>query len=458
MKPNVRRINAFAAADDRREWSGGVSVLIEDARAAGRDGAWRWRLLAIGRRGEVDGHEASGRAEVVDLPGAVLLPGMVNAHTHLDLTHIGPHPHNAGEGFVSWVDMIRARRHTDPARIAESVRRGVELSRSAGVVLIGDIAGAPRGRGSLAPAVAMEEAGMAGVSFLEFFGIGKWMWRAAEWLPERLAEAGRLGGVSGGVRIGLQPHAPNTVDRRVYEWSGRLANALGLRVCTHCAETPEERRFVAEGAGPQREMLERLGVWDESALECVGQGKGPVEHVVGALAGAEGPVLVHVNDADERDVERIARAGASVVYCPRASAYFDSERHFGGHRYREMVSAGVCVALGTDSLVNLPEGCERTVGQGGRGMGVWDEARYLWKRDGGKASALLRMATTAGAEVLGWDLGAFRWLPVGEGAAGGEGWLSGVSVVDGGFEGRGVGGRGVVRAALESDVAVYNLL
>ena len=354
-------------------------------------------VLAAGAPETVDRHPAAASARVVSLPRSVLIPGLVNAHTHLDLTHIGPQPFaGTGDaaGFVGWIDMVRRGRRTDDAGISESVQRGAALALEAGTVAVGDIAGAPSGRPSLAPWRALAESPLLGVSFLEFFGIGRGEAAARDRL-EGLLES--LDGRRGGFRAGLQPHAPNTVSLPLYEWVADQAAARGLPLATHLAETPEERRFIAEGAGPQRDLLERLGLWEDSILEHIGRGRHPVAHLERPLGRARF-LAAHVNDADDAAIATMARTGTAVVYCPRASAYFGAEAHFGPHRYRDMLAAGVTVALGTDSIINLPEGS---------GLSVLDEMRFLHRRDGTDPRLLLRMATVNGAVALGLDPGLF---------------------------------------------------
>ncbi|MBX3404821.1 MAG: amidohydrolase family protein [Phycisphaeraceae bacterium] len=394
------RLDASGAADGAGFARGAVSFLVD-----ARGGCSHLRLLAAGSAPEVDGHPAARGARVFDLRGYVLLPAMVNAHTHLDLTHIGPRAHAPGLGFVPWVEMIRAARAADDDEARRSVLRGIELSRSAGVVAAGDIAGAPRdtpGRASLAPWRAMREAGFGGVSFLEFFAIGSGRERFMRWLPALLDEAARAAREEGAPRIGLQPHAPNTVELAAYEWAARVAAAHGLPLSTHLAETSEEREFIGAARGPMRDMLERFGLWDERAAAEIGHGRSPAAHVAGVLRRAR-PLAAHVNDASDADLGHLSEMGATVAYCPRASAYFGAPAKFGPHRYRDMLRAGVPVALGTDSLVNLPADAARTPAEGGRGMSILDEMRFLWHRDGTDASALLAMGTVHGAGVLGLD-------------------------------------------------------
>lgn len=181
------RINAAGAQDAHGPGIAPASLLIENPGTGGQ-----LRLLAIDSPAAIDRDARAGRARVVDMPRTVILPGMVNAHTHLDLTHIGPREHDRSAGFVPWVEMIRSGRAADEGEVRASVQRGIELSRSAGVVAVGDIAGAPRstpGRASLAAWRTMREHAMAGVSFLEFFAIGGGREQFRQWLPGLIEQA-----------------------------------------------------------------------------------------------------------------------------------------------------------------------------------------------------------------------------------------------------------------------------
>lgn len=391
--------------------TGPADVLVALGGAGAGPGRRSIEVLAVERPGEVDAHPASQGAGVIDLTNSVLLPGMVNAHTHLDLTHLGPMPHDPGEGFVAWVDRVRAGRVGEAGAIRESVARGVGLSLRAGVVLVGDIAGAPGGRPRLEPFEELAASGLAGVSFVEFFAIGNGEAESLARVEAVLAGATvTRGPAPGGVRLGLQPHAPNTVGIAGYRRAVDLARRHGLPLSTHLGETPEEREFLAHARGPQRELLEHLGLWTDAMLGQVGRGATPIEHLAATLA--EAPfLLAHVNDMGPdpaRGLEILAASRASVAYCPRASEYFHATEHFGPHRYREMLGAGINVCLGTDSIVNLPRGVDSPEGSG---LSVLDEARRLFARDGGDARTLLRMMTTHGCIALGWEASACSLAP-----------------------------------------------
>lgn len=365
------------------------------------------RILAAGRASDLTHHPATDSAQRLHRPGCVLMPALVNAHTHLDLTHIGPRPHHPSHGFMPWIDLVRRNRHTDPGEIRASVARGCALLRQGGVGLVGDIAGAVAGSPSLEPWQALAVSGLAGTSFIEFFAIGTREQASLDRLDTVLEGITSL--TRGQVRLGLQPHAPNTVSPRAYDHAGALAQRLDLPLITHLAESPEEREFVATTTGPQRRLLEDLGLWTDEIAQTFIHGSSPVEHLHPFIR-KYGSTLVHLNQCSDRDLELLARARARVVYCPRASDYFGAQRHFGAHRYREMLKAGIEVALGTDSVINLPSG---VVDEAGLGLSTLDEARFLFQRDGTDPDILLKMMTTHGARAIGWE---DRFVTLGEGS------------------------------------------
>lgn len=374
-------------------------------------------ILARGTPSEIDPHPAAARATPVDLTHAVVMPGMVNAHTHLDLTHLGPLDHDPDTGFVAWVDRVREGRAQTPDAIAASVRRGIELSLRAGVVLVGDIAGAAAGVPRLKPFHALAASPLSGVSFLEFFAIGSREAAALDRLEALLQQAARDGltaprtppHAAPATSLGLQPHAPNTVSISAYERAVELARRFDLALATHLAETPEEHEFIARATGPQREMLERFGIWTDDILDHIGKGLSPIGHLAHILA--EAPfIAAHCNDVgqDARALQILSATRTSVAYCPRASTYFNAPAHFGPHRYRDMLRGGINVCLGTDSILNLPQG---TDAPGGPGMSILDEARLLYERDGADPQSLLRMMTVNGCLALRWDEAACSLAP-----------------------------------------------
>ena len=358
MNRNAQIIRASAIADGRGSCAPGAILLREG------------RIVAAGSPASIGEHRD---CSVLDLPNAVVLPALVNAHCHLDLSHIGPVKFDGD--FSRWADSVRQLRPNEAGRIDEAVRLGARLSRAGGTAIVGDIAGAR----SLRPIAAQREAGLPGVNFIEVFGLGKRQADAAAFMQRVVAD---IPAWSSGVALGLQPHAPYSCGLDVY----RAAAGMGCRLATHLAETPEELAFVADADGPLAQMIKRIGVWDDTIS---GSGLHPVDHLA-AVLGQTPFVAAHANYIEIRHIEMMAGWPISIAYCPRASAYFGHS----GHRYREMLSAGINVALGTDSIL-----CLDTPNR----LSVLDDMRLLHRRDGADPVMLVRMGTINGAKALGFD-------------------------------------------------------
>jgi cytosine/adenosine deaminase-related metal-dependent hydrolase len=326
-------------------------------------------------------------AETIELGQSVVMPAFVNAHAHLDLTRLGTWPRPAS--FLDWVRRVRADRPRDDEAIAESVRKGIALCREAGVAIVGDIAGAL----SKVPADVMVEMGIAGVSFIEVFGNGVKQKPALEHIAGLKGEmtAKRHRGIElepPPVRVGIQPHAPYSCSGAVYA----AAAESGLPMATHLAETPEEIEFAIAGTGDFKDLLNEVGVWNDS---CTPAGEHPIDLVLDAVGDDRPFTAAHVNYVDDSHLERLARSKATVAFCPTASEYFGHPRAgYLAHRYREMVERGINVALGTDSVI-----CQEQPGR----LSILDEMRRLFARDGTAERELLRMGTVNGASALGFD-------------------------------------------------------
>ncbi len=434
MNQNRILFRAAMIADGDGIWAKPGAVLVEDG-----------RIVASGRPEEIGEAGEGTECRVVDLPKSVILPGLVNVHCHLDLSYLGPRQYSGD--FAEWVGELQAGRARTDEEIDAAVRRGVELSRAGGTAMVGDIAGI----GSMQPVRTLRESGMAGVSFLEVFGLGD---RQAQTVGVMRRAVGENSAWENGVGFGLQPHAPYSCGLEVY----RAAADLGRPLATHLAETLDEIEFVRFGTGRLARMLRGFGAWDD-AMKALGAGRHPIDYLAEVLC-ATPIVAAHLNYIEEGHLELMKGWPITVAYCPRASAYFghgeeEGERKRGQgeegkrgrgeseaicssgpavqalranspHRFQEMMELGINVALGTDSIVCL-DTPER--------LSVLDEMRLLYRRDGVDPRVLLRMATVNGAKGLGIDEGTVTL---------GVGRIAGLIAVD--FE-KGVGGdpmRGVL--------------
>jgi cytosine/adenosine deaminase-related metal-dependent hydrolase len=316
------------------------------------------RIVAVG--------PPADRAPDVDLGNVAVLPGLVNAHTHLDLSGMrGLAPPTPD--FTGWLRQVIAhRRGRSPEQVRADVGAGLEESLRFGTTLIGDISGDGGSWDVLAAAP------VRAVVLREMLGLPEeraaraWA-ELSDWLAAHPPTAT--------CRPGASPHAPYSV-----RWSLIVGAALaGVPAAIHLAESAAEQQLLVVHRGPFIPFLRDLGVWDPGGLA---QDLGTVVRVFNGLAPA---LFVHGNYLPpDTPVPR----NASVVYCPRTHAAFGHPPH----PFRDFLARGVRVALGTDSLASNPD------------LDLLAEARFLHVRypdvPGG---VVLRLATLAGAEALGWQ-------------------------------------------------------
>lgn len=370
----IYRAAAIRDASGRRARPGTVAV------RAGR-------ILAAGPSQQI--HTAAFDAPIEqDLGDYLIVPGMVNAHCHLDLNEVGQLPYEGS--FVNWVRAIQAARATQDETVAAIVTTASNDAWNSGVDAVGDIAAGPT---FFAARQALASSALGGVSFAECLGVQP---------PDRLfdeIDATTPPSNESGVRAGLQPHAPYSTAPAIYHWSAEQGRLHGTPLATHLAELLDEVTFVRQCQGPFRSLLESLGRWTPSFAAHYGNGKHPVDWVRPFLAQHRW-LLVHCNYLEDDHLPLLASLGASVAYCPIASDYF-GHRH---HRYRELLDAGVNVCLGTDSIVcQFPDATQP--------LGILEQMRYLHRRDATDPDRLLAMATTGGASALGLPHGTATLQP-----------------------------------------------
>ncbi|MFQ5844816.1 MAG: amidohydrolase family protein, partial [Planctomycetota bacterium] len=280
----------------------------------------------------------------LELGGATLLPGLVNAHSHLDLTHLRGQVPYRGE-FAAWLASIRSRR-TD-AGVREAAAAGIHEAVGRGTTSFGDFV-SPQ----TFPAVvdAFAQTGARGRLFVEAVGFRP---DGADAAFERVWELVEMQALPAGLVTGLGPHAPYSVSRELLQRMVAVADGHGRPLAVHVGETLEELAFLRHGIGPLRELLRRLGADDPGHRPY-----GSVPAFLEQLELQDAPLLlVHANYVRPRDVP----AAAFVVYCPTAHAFFGHPEH----PALEFIEAGVRVALGSDSAASGPS------------VDVWSEIRHL---------------------------------------------------------------------------------
>jgi aminodeoxyfutalosine deaminase len=315
-----------------------------------------------------------------DLGDVALLPGLVNAHTHLELSWMAGRVPPAAS-MDEWIrTLLRVRREGPPggeAEIVETMTRAALGLHAAGTVLVGDISNT-----LLSPRV-LDEAGLGGVVFHELIGFNhpdpagdvREAWRRVAHQQGALAR-------TGDVSFSVVAHAPYSVSPALFREIVRRAGPSPLAI--HLGESVEEVEFLRTGRGPIRRMLEEIGVWTEAWP--VPQ-TDPVSYVTDLGYLRAGTLVVHGVHLTDAGLDRLRRARAVLVTCPRSNVWVGA----GPPRLSRFYASGVPVALGTDSLASAPS------------LSVFDELAEMRRiAPEVSAAALLDSATRQGAMALGF--------------------------------------------------------
>jgi aminodeoxyfutalosine deaminase len=335
---------------------------------------------------EVSGHTivrvGSGRppADAHDLGDVAVLPGLVNAHTHLELSWMaGLVPPAAS--MAEWIQTLLRVRRVGPVShgaTETAARQAAASLRATGTVLVGDVANT-----LVTPQVLVEQ-GLSGVVFHELLGFSApdpvAQVREA-WDRVAVAQAA-LGGGASAVRITVAAHAPYSVSPALFAEIARHRDSSPLTV--HLGESSEEIEFLRTGLGPIRRMLDDLGVWTDAWPV---PGCDPVEYVRRLGYLQPGMLAVHAAHLPDDALTRLRAAEAVVVTCPRSNTWVGA----GPPRLAHFYALGVPVAIGTDSLASVAT------------LNLFDELAEMRRiAPEVAASALLESATRVGAEALGF--------------------------------------------------------
>lgn len=333
------------------------------------------RIAAVGR--SADRSHPSGSREV-DLGAVAVLPGLVNAHTHLELSYLrGQVPPAAT--FVTWIrDVIAARRRQPDANapeIASAVDAGIAEAVASGTAVFGDISNTMITVGPLTASP------LAGVVFFELIAFNP---PDADAFVEQSRRRLAAFTPAGDVRLGLAAHAPYSVAPAVFRAIRRGDRDPLARYSVHLAESAEETEFMRTGGGPWRAVLDEVGSWNPdwappavSPVQCLDD--------LGFLDGRT--LAVHGVQMTRADLAKMAARGATLVACPRSNARTGA----GTPPIADFFAAGVRVAVGTDSLASTPD------------LNLFTElAAMRALAPAVPAAALLDSATRQGAEALGF--------------------------------------------------------
>jgi 5-methylthioadenosine/S-adenosylhomocysteine deaminase len=310
----------------------------------------------------------------VELEDAVILPGLINTHTHLELTGFeGRLPQRE---FAVWIRRLRELKTTrTAAEYVEAARRGLQACYATGVTTVADTGD------SGAVIQVLAEADGSGVAYQEVFGPDPAQAdQSLAGLQERVGGLRRL--ASGRVRLGVSPHAPYTVSGRLFSAVAAWARSVGLPLAVHIAESPAETQFLRAGAGPFAQAWLARGISLPHS-----DGRSPVEWLSEHGMLTEQSLCIHAVQVDPPDIRRLADSGAAVAHCPLSNR---AHGH-GTAPLAALLDAGIRVGLGTDSVVSV-----------GR-LDLLAEAREAGSLASLSADQLIELCTLAGARALGID-------------------------------------------------------
>ncbi|MGQ0538440.1 MAG: amidohydrolase family protein, partial [Gemmatimonadaceae bacterium] len=324
--------------------------------------------------------QGAPNGDVVSLGNAVVLPGLVNTHTHLELTAL--RGYLADQPFRQWLIRLTAAREQALSldALRASARLGIAEGLLAGVTTFADSSA------SGVVLAALHEMGARGVVYQEVFGPHPDQCEASlHDLRDRLTNS--RDSVTPLVRLGVSPHAPYSVSDELYSAVANLARDQALPLAAHIAESQAESRFVVEGAGPFAES------WRSRGIPVRPRASSPIALLSDTGVLACRPLLIHCVQASREDVALLAAMGCSVAHCPASNAKLGH----GCAPLMQLLNSGVQTGLGSDSVDSNDR------------MDILEEARLaaLFARAAGRAvevlpaTQALRLATLGGALALG---------------------------------------------------------
>jgi cytosine/adenosine deaminase-related metal-dependent hydrolase len=337
------------------------------------------RIAAVGPRAEVI--EAAGSdAEIRDPGPAVVLPGLVNAHAHTELSWLGDE-RPAGGDYVRWLrGLLEALGAMDETVARPAAERAVETMQSRGTVALGDVGN----QAWIVPVLARSS--LFGIAFHEIYGFRNddaehVLEEAAERL-ESLSSDSDVAAASERLSVCLTAHAPHTTSAALLRALAGRSTASGQPLSIHAAESRAECELLSDGSGPFRDLYRERGMWDDG---WDGAGSSPVEylHHLGVLSPRT--LAVHCVQLQRQDHSLLQQREVTVVTCPRSNEFLG----VGTAPVPELLREGIPVALGTDSLASCPD------------LDLFAEMAALRRLHPKLAPlAILRMATLNGARAL----------------------------------------------------------
>lgn len=331
-----------------------------------------------------------------DYPNHVILPGLINAHAHLDMTLHRDYPFDpvrsigVDMSFVDWLlNCIEYKKTATPDKLRQAVEKGIEDSLEAGTTCVGDM-------GSFEGIFhSLDQAGLRAVIFPEVLSydssVAKDLYQTALAIVEKYMEYD-----SELISVGIGPYSPYTLSRNILRIMSQYCHSSKLPIMMHASESFSEMEFFYNSSGDiATRLFPNIG-WGDNLPPAYH--KTPIQHLEEIDFLSVSPILVGCSQMTPEDISRLAKYRAKVIWCPRSNEYLK----LGRAPIKKMRDQKVCVALGTDGISSVNT------------LSLWDELRKAFELNaqegwGLSAKELLAMVTTEASHALGLsqDIGSF---------------------------------------------------
>ena len=294
-------------------------------------------IAAVGAKSELI--EKLPDASLEDFGAAVIMPGLINCHSHLEITAMRGFLDDVEEDFYSWLMKLtttRAEKLTAEDIETAAIFGALEGAR-AGVTCFGDI-----GRFGAAGFRALKTNGLRGILFQETEFSPKNEEAASDFAKLKDKFLALKARETELVKVGISPHAPYTVSRKLFERIADYAIAEKVKISVHAAESNQESLFFQTGEGFFAKVYEKLN------LEWQAPRASPVEYLADTGILRAKPLLAHCVKVSDRDIELIAETASSIAHCPKSNAKF-------GHGFaplEKFLEKEISVGFGSDSVAS----------------------------------------------------------------------------------------------------------
>ena len=326
------------------------------------------KIVNVGKFKKVS--KESVLAKTIDFGEAIILPTLVNAHTHLELSALRSKISPPSGDFISWVkNVIKLREDLSLVEIKESAKAVLYHFWKEGIGIIGDV-------GNTAITLDL----LCNSAFYGYFFHEVISFKGGYNLKEIQVKV-----PSSNFKITYSAHAPYSVSPLLLQAIKSYNKKRKKLFCIHCAESIEEIKFLKKGEGPLLEILKERGQWNES---FVPPGVSPIKYLNSLKLLDEDTLLIHVIHIDEKDLEILKNTKPKICICLRSNLFIG----VGIPKLKEFLSAGLDICIGTDSLASNDH------------ISIWEEMKaiYTYYPDISPGE-ILKIATFTGAKILGFD-------------------------------------------------------